>query len=290
VEVGLEEDASQTPLFAKLRDSLRTASRLSEIEDLADGFEAFVRSGEIFQLLLSRLQGIARDPMTRVEGLGKEYVSLFENERFMVMIQDLPPSVDAEGRNPEIISTSACNSIQVLLPPSERLLLVRYALDRPVDLAIFDPDRQLLLVDERPITPRSGCFRYHAGEVLAVRHVGRVQICQILEKQSLDYQWYFRGGDLSPMFCASSRVASSRLETLIEVVAEFAEDRIEPAIAASILSALVTHPLHFVRWKAVQALGAVDEPLAIQALEGLQSDAHPHVRDAARQALLELTQ
>jgi hypothetical protein len=55
--------------------------------------------------------------------------------------------------------------------------------------------------------------------------------------------------------------------------------------SARVVSELMEHPAHFVRWTAVRAAMELDEEVGMALLERASRDPHPHVRKAAARAL-----
>ena len=53
----------------------------------------------------------------------------------------------------------------------------------------------------------------------------------------------------------------------------------------ALLDRLSRHPAHFVRWAAIQGLGAVNPEKAVERLKQSLTDEHPHIRRAAAKHL-----
>ena len=103
---------------------------------------------------------------------------------------------------------------------------------------------------------------------------------RLSQKPKGDFEWAFDRGSLKSKFHSTLRLAESNLCGLFDLIAEIDDPR-----SKEILGMFAEHDYHFVRWKAVQAIGRCDSKLGLELAQLATKDPHPHVRQAAVQTL-----
>ncbi|TCP65059.1 HEAT repeat domain-containing protein [Sphingomonas sp. PP-CE-1G-424] len=275
-------------LLGLLKSGVKSLDECPNIEPV---FQSFVLSGEYKSYMIKVLQMIDSEPSARIDVLSSNSFIIFRNDHFLLSIQmagALPlNALPTDGRR--YIATAPENGLQAVISPSGSLHAARYRLPEGVDLSVFDPEVRPKLVDDQELDEKSPCYRYNAGEVFKLDFSSPIYVLRLSETSTLDYQWTFDPSTLAPVFPSVTLPSVGRMETLMDVAVSLTGTVLPRENAIGILESLVDHPLHFIRWKAVQGLGALDPPLAIESLKRLTSDSHPHIRRSANSALEQLS-
>lgn len=95
-----------------------------------------------------------------------------------------------------------------------------------------------------------------------------------------EYEWSVNPDTLKPSQLFSMRERESFLVTIMELLKDVGSLSSLPH-----LDRYTQHPLHFVRWKAVQAIAQIDTELGIQRIRTAADDPSPEVSRAARATL-----
>jgi hypothetical protein len=95
-----------------------------------------------------------------------------------------------------------------------------------------------------------------------------------------DYEWAFDRELLTAKRYATIRLVESNLCAIFDLLGEVGDEKTE-----EYLDRYLSHPFHFVRWKAVKSLAALNPDRALIAVHKMQDDEHPDVRQAARSTL-----
>lgn len=279
------------PATERLLGLLKSGVRsLSECPGIEQEFQSFVSSGEYKNHIVSVLKMIDSEPSARIDVLSSNSFIIFRNSHFLISMQTIGTAplsaLDSDSRR--YIATAPENGIQAVISPSGSLRAARYKLPGDVDLSVFDPEIKLDLVDIEELDSMSPCYRYNAGEVFKLDCLSPICVLRLSEIPTLEYQWTFDPITLMPVFPSVTLPSVGRMETLMDVAVSLSETVLPRENAVKIFLSLIDHPLHFIRWKAVQGLGALDPPLAIKSLQHLSDDSHPHIRAAATSALSQL--
>ena len=162
---------------------------------------------------------------------------------------------------------------------------VRYEIDREVCFDEFDTSASLV---------EAGRFKLGSGDCLIVRggrdvaslgDVTDVRFLSLMRAPGWSLDWVFDRESLRPIARSVAHVDDSQLVTCLEVATWLQSEHLHPAVRA-----LLDHPAHFVRWKAVQALGALGQVEVEDILRRASTrDRHPDIRKAAYSTLARLT-
>lgn len=166
------------------------------------------------------------------------------------------------------------------LEPDSPLLVRRY---RAVDVAhreVFDPSARLEVVMEERVqfaaaTPDAAELR--AVQVSAEK---RAPTLKATAPAMADFVWTFDTGTLQAQTLSPANVDAGRLSIVMDYYR--ASGDVEGAFVAE---HLLTHPVYFVRWKAMQVLAERCPERADLLLRSASADAHPVVRTTAARLL-----
>ena len=95
-----------------------------------------------------------------------------------------------------------------------------------------------------------------------------------------DFEWAFDRRSLCAQSYSTIRLAESNLCALFDLLGGHGDES-----SVDLVAAFAAHPLHFVRWKAVQTVGRLDRQRGLSMARGALSDEHLHVREAAQATL-----
>lgn len=91
-----------------------------------------------------------------------------------------------------------------------------------------------------------------------------------------DFEWAFERTSLRAQAYSTIRLAESNLCGIFELLGDVGDDR-----TVSLIENFVDHSLHFVRWKAIQAIGRCDRQRGLELASAARRDPHRDVRTAA---------
>lgn len=95
-----------------------------------------------------------------------------------------------------------------------------------------------------------------------------------------DYEWAFERATLRPIKISAVRQLESNLTTIFELLRSTG-----CLTSLEHLLPFVDHRMHFIRWNAIKAIGAIDVDAGLAQVRRAADDPHPDVRHAARQTL-----
>jgi hypothetical protein len=262
----------------------REEDAIGRLEGVQDRFEAVVASGEHVEVLTDAIRELAREPLSLPASIGRGVLVLFRNENFSLYAQRIKFVERAE----RVLTTTPASAFLAVGNDGAHMDIDRYCLPPGTDLSIFDPTARLTKECHYELRRGSPSFGYDQGEVIDMSPVGDVLLVKLVENRAVPYQWIVDANTLEPQFVSATLPSLTRYETLIDLTLALEGGQIDAADAVSFFRFLLDHPLHFIRWKAVQGLGKLDKDAAAVALEHLCEDPHPHVQNAARKALTRL--
>lgn len=147
--------------------------------------------------------------------------------------------------------------------------------------AIFDPSIEIDLISSTRIED-SAIIAKGFDDIVDLYDFSSAPTAfvRLAQQPQGDYEWAFARGTLRAHSYCTVRLAESNLCGLFELLAENADERCVPAV-----SPFCEHPLHFVRWKAIQTIGRHDPIKGLSLTRRALDDPHPHVRAAAEATL-----
>jgi hypothetical protein len=283
----------------------RADSRMREIPALRD---FHVKAGEVF-----RDAGPGREAFAACEApfcdlVESSFLTELVNHELSLLVED--PAVVADGLRSETAFDVAQTadwtlSVRIMAPrataddliwsSAEHLLLgipavrgarelefIRYEQPAPEPCEVLDPDR-ILMRRGRTTTGPGQVRLLQAGKDVLQSAAGTAAalILVLTSAPVMPFRWGYDVGSLRPVKIAASGGASWRLDYAMRLLAAARDKESVP-----VLNKLAGHEHHFVRWTAIRAVTALD-PAAGTALikEAAAGDPHPHIRQAAGQAL-----
>ncbi|WCT74292.1 hypothetical protein PQ455_03425 [Sphingomonas naphthae] len=263
------------------------ADRLKDIAEIGTLFGQLSISGEYAEIVRSYISSVADDPVVKMPAIGKRSVVLFRNSSFSLVLQGIcKKSKHVDGFDPTILATVPENGMISVISGGENLTLQKYEFDKPIDISIFDIDVRLRKIEGCSSLNHGKIVEYDAGNVMNIDvNKGVSYILKLSETAVLPFQWVIDKQSLAPMFPCATLAAVTRMETLVDLSLAFADDRLPREQAIALMKSLLRHPLHSVRWKALQGLSELDDGSTAHALECMSKDPHPHIRAAAQACL-----
>lgn len=158
----------------------------------------------------------------------------------------------------------------------------RYQVPSGFDLQTYDEAVQLRLKDSGQPSERSVFVKHGTQEILDVTPAA-TEPAYTLRVNTVpfgDFEWSFSRETLRPVQMNAVKRLDSNLTTIFDLLAAVGSpDSLDQ------LDTYTKHPAHFVRWRAVQTIGAIDEARGAELVLEAVNDPHPHVREAARTTL-----
>lgn len=193
--------------------------------------------------------------------------------------------IDRDEQRDELIGYPADALIAMrAADPNARLTLARYRHGPGYRNHVFDVAERLEPVGEEVLGP-GDVARVRAGsEVFRLAGASAPLVFVILQSRPrFTFAWQYDPRTLAPEVAVCPDSAAYRLF----YAARLLRDVDGPGRSAA-LDRIARHPVHFVRWAAIQALCATDPARGLEKLDAAQADPHPRIAAAARAALARL--
>lgn len=231
--------------------------------DCCDLLDALAHSEVIPTWMCQELRGLDADPAS-------EAIAWASGER--ILIAELRWSLHLkryDRGSPNVFSLPYLAAFAVI---AGRLDITFFELGDSFDHAVFDRSRKL-----GPGLRRS----LRAGESLCVDgnlHAIQIDVpeptlaLRLFSEPIHDLQWQFDPVSRIPVAAISARELDSELVSLAKLLGALGDPS-----ATDALIALTSHPRHFVRWAALQALGLIDGEKAGRRLRDFTDDRHPEI-------------
>jgi hypothetical protein len=236
-------------------------------------------SGDIKRLLERTLQTVPDETAFPERLLSDGQMLLVDDALFSLSLELLQPAAKAAAT----VSDFAFDVLLQVLGPAPL----------PLALHLVPPARVADLFDANLGLTRQSMQWWPAGSSILLesgRHVAEFGIVtdtlvlRLVRKQLASVVWVYEAASLQAMFSVAADLQASRMRTAITLLQQLSARLGADADTLANLQQLSNHPLHYVRWAAIQTLFALDRPLGTQALEVALHDAHPHVRNAAQRS------
>lgn len=204
-------------------------------------------------------------------------VTIYKDDHFTCSIRVCYP-YEASTRT---LSSAPSDELISVLSPVKKLTGKCYELPSEIELSIFDPSAQLRFVRDIELSRGSEPFYSRAEKVPDLRCDKKIALLSFVESDFVPYQWAFDRRSLKPLFSGATRSEISRIETSLELLELLSGSHFDMNVVLPIVERLCEHPLHFVRWKALQTLSAMDKTKAKRILLLMRGDDHPLIAKTA---------
>jgi hypothetical protein len=245
---------------ANVSDRLSKGQSVLDCQDLLD---TLARSGAISDWMRRELGELHDAP-------DSEAIAWASGERILLAEPRWSLHLKRYDRgSPNVFSLPYLGAFTVI---AGQLDITLFELGDSFDHAVFDRAQQLGVGVHQSLRP---------GDSLVVdgsRHAIRVDVreptlaLRLFSEPIHDLQWQFDSASRSPVAAISARELDSELVSLAKLLGALGDPS-----AIDVLLELTSHPRHFVRWTALQALGLVDGEQAGQRLQDFVHDRHPEV-------------
>lgn len=162
------------------------------------------------------------------------------------------------------------------------LSVSRYLLPDIEDPSVLDKSMALTATDSTEVSPGEVFSKNGDTTVIDVRsETSRPAFTLRLNTiPHGDYEWAFDRSSLMPIRISGVRQFESNITTIFDLLQA-------ARVSSSVEHVLpfVDHRMHFIRWKAIQTIGAIDPIAGLAQVEKATADSHPEVRAAARRTL-----
>ena len=239
-------------------------------------FEEFLAAGCISRLLNAELQEMYDNEAADRQSWNAGQYVIQANERYSLHLA-------THRRSPTFLYSAT--SVGMVSPLGTKPVAYdRYRLPDGWCNEIFDPSVRPRLVESAVAKPGE-IIQFHSGDIIDLKFDGEACLAKFFSTDFDAVMWSFDRHSLEPLHAYSADMESTIYTYMAEALAEFGGQRAIPG-----LTCLSTHPVHYVRWKAIQMLGRVCQASTVSALEAASNDPHPHVRNAAQKSLANIRQ
>jgi hypothetical protein len=266
--------------LASLRDELERLISPTDPESLWTAEKALARGiadGAFSAFANEIIAALAIDPTISPTPTSP----LFRREAFRLAMLTID-EVLIEKHGPELPAHAQNMLLANLGPgPCEIHLYERENLDA---VEVFEPGVRVV---DRGVR----CFR--RGEILRVRagadlfHIGKVDgptvFAVLLGPVVFETAMVYGDDDLAARRQYAAKLTTTRAQTALAVLNE-----LKPIVddeVTDVMVSMLAHRAHVVRWAAANALSSLSETWRTFALNALQADRHPHIRNAVRRSL-----
>lgn len=260
-----------------IADAVR--SSLGCPEDLGSLLFEIVRDGTITRHVNRLLETLLTEA-AELRNVSPATLVLIRDQDFVLYVRRIARAdVDRRDENRDYLFTTRSNAAYMLCG-GEGVTINRYRLPEQVDLAVFQPGVRLSLADQ---SLYSGGVLHEApddGFVYDYASAGEFAMVRIDYVPFADQTWHFDRENLLSVFPSAAHVSQSTLVCMAKTLGAMRAPEALPH-----LHDIASHPSHFVRWAAIQAMAKVDRDAAFALLERAAVDPHPHVQSMARNVL-----
>ena len=155
-----------------------------------------------------------------------------------------------------------------------------YRLPPEHDGDVFAPSAPAVFAGHRTYGPGEVFTVDSRREAFDVRIAEPVVALKFITTPFMRLQWTFDRQTLKATQAIASNPLDSELVTICLTL-----KAMKRTGSDALLDRLSRHPAHFVRWAAIQGLGAVNAEKAVERLKQSLTDEHPHIRRAAAKHL-----
>lgn len=250
-----------------------------------DPENGFIESRPLFEKLVAdRLHVVALNNLLaqHAEQKTKDGGGVFTSGKFLILASrgDLQLVLGRYSGNPSYIFTSPYEFMQVGASPG-RYTVTRYEAPDSWRDTHFDLDARLQRLDSHECDQDSFVFK-RIDDVVDFHDFSNLPAIFVrLTRAPRDsFEWAFDRSTLQARSYSTVHLAESNMCGIMDLLSQYGEGDAVPLLAQ-----FVEHPLHFVRWKAVQAVGRLDRGQGLELARRCLEDGHPHVRSAARSTM-----
>ncbi|WP_438384147.1 HEAT repeat domain-containing protein [Asaia sp. BMEF1] len=264
---------------------------IPELWDLIGKCHSKIKEENFFQCE-SELQAIYRNNLIS-EQINKFMIFYLEDQKKRLGIftgdtliifssQEFSITVTKINSPPEFLYLHPAHIIGTPLCGSE-VFISKYETTSQVNIDEYDREATLRLSEERLFLGGDIFTRNGLSESIDYRNNKDDDKCYILRittKSLKALEWSFDRTTLRPWSSMAVSPISSQLCSLMDAVGAF-----KNTDSLSALTELSKHRDHFVRWKALQNIGKIDNTQAKKILNTFLHDEHSHIRHAASREL-----
>ncbi len=256
----------------------------ASVESLRLPFDQFAKSNDCKGIVNSELVDILNNPANRSCRTDGRYI-LFRNQAFRLSLLLLGTTPGDNGS--AFLTTEASDRIIAVI--TGKVHLRRYQPPSEVNLSIFDPKTKFLKTYDEVIEHGSDSVLFRVGDVIDWHYDRPCVVASLACTRTATYTWTLDHETLHPTRILASTPHVSRWETVIDLMICLSR-KLGPTLEIKqTLKDLTKSPLHFIRWKAIEALFSIDQSLGLIAVKEAIKDPHPHVASAARSSLIALS-
>lgn len=252
-----------------------------DLDLLKTWMSKFIQSDEIAQVIFHALSAVNEGVAPAVGKAFAEKFELASNASYTLNLRVSPPGPLLGG----FPTTAERVRLAAVVGNTQGAALQLYRLPHGTRLDVYDSEADV--IDVRINSDLSSPVLINEGDIAILKGTQDMLILMAEAKKAVPTQWVF-SDDLKPLHIRASSSSRYRNLTVIDLLERFKDQKLENDKVIFALQSMTHHPLHFVRWRAVQGLAKVDKHAAHHALQRLKNDTHPHVANAAQKALLQL--
>ena len=222
--------------------------------------------------LNAELSAILKDPLDTPSTWHPNRIVPYEKKLWRFEYGLMPHKTD-------FIHSQAGHAMIAVIGP-EPLVVDRYQPSHDVDNDVFDPHVTLLLPKREVYIPGTVCIVDTSKGVFDFLVESQTFVMILSGRVRRAIRWVFSRHTLQAVHAIPSSDNDAHIAAMISALAAM---RSTTSIAT--LYGLTTHPSHFIRWSALQALTRLNPEAAKASLQRATKDKHPHVRTASEKAI-----
>lgn len=250
-----------------------------------------VRSGEIEEVLLSAMERlVSEESSVLAQGRDGPSMHLWQDEYKLITLSAAPTVHSYKrggGSGPtERRLTNIYSPMLIAQLGHDPIRYTKYRIDALEDLSVFAPKSKLIAAHDGKIGYRETLLLADFYDVIDFHSASgpsELTISVSFPTIVAPLVWLFDKTTLTSVRSISSSSAATRVELLVQLFEE-----LKFSGARSVLDVLQDSPMHFIRWRAVQAMLRLHGMEGIEAVKRAHRDPHPHVRRAAERTLTNL--
>ncbi len=251
------------------------------ISDLRVAFGRLATSAFLTEFVIQQLELARRAPSTPLESVLDRSILVAKTDHLSLHFSILPIVTRGDVATALTISSLTANHLLSCVAGGP-VILETYRRPTSVNPDVFDGEHQLSRGPEIVISAGEPAAFRAGTDFFRVVESGGAALFRLETRHQHRLRWDYDARTLRPLRVVAGLLEDSRLDFATRILAHLGD-----RTSADQLARLTrTHPAHFVRWSALQALGALDSDLAVDRLRAAVDDSHPHVSEAARATLV----
>jgi hypothetical protein len=277
-------DPEACPNFHRVADILeRAEGGISSVPEIQSALDAFAGSRELTILVSNEVKRLA-DGGGGHQPTNWSHLTLYQDEKFELIVESLQPF------SPAGFLVTAATSKEMRVVGKGAIEFTVYRIPAETEMATLDKTIRPEFIEKKLLTPDAPGASVHLLDIVDIGVLSPSITIVLSERSRAPFTWSFDRESLEPLMVSASQTSLTRFRTLVDLIAAFQGTEFQSPAAEEFLLQLGDHELHFLRWRACQALAKINLSKARPLLTRLADDPHPQIKRLAAVALQRISE